>query len=333
MSESSSLEIAIPFAQVESINPNIGETNFVNSQEIYFMNIYTCFISIRKHNPDIELRLFTNKILPDLYQRKLEGIRVAITITPFTFNPPTEYGNLFRGCFYIFDAIASMQASTLFLDPDIICIKKIDLAEIQQYSLQNMIGIFYPGFSNEKKINGLTHNEAVKIYNSLMETSYMPNQHLGGECFFLSISLRDSLMLDFSDYWARANQQENSAKNSFLTTEEHILSIISLKFASFSLNRYIARIWTTKTYRRIEGDRALDRLTFWHLPSEKSRGLLDIFHFISANHKEYEEYSKTEEIQFLKKALTLNFMAVRQLASKVLLGLKIVSDWFVKSET
>ncbi len=333
MIESPKVQIAIPFAQVESINPNIGETNFVNNQEIYFRNIYTCFISIRKHNPDVELRLFTNKELPDLYQEQLDGLGVAITLTPFTFNPPEEYGNLFRGCFYIFDAIARMKISTLFLDPDIICIKKIDMAEIEQYSFQNRIGIFYPGFDNEKKINGLTHKEAVKIYNSLMEKSYVPNKHLGGECFLLPLALRDSLMLDFSEYWTIANKRENFENNNFLTTEEHILSILTLKFKSFSLNHHIARIWTTKTYRRIEGTRALERLTFWHLPSEKSRGLLDIYHFISANEKEYREYSKTKEIKFLKRALTLNFMSIRQQTSNVLLRLKTFSDWFVKSET
>jgi hypothetical protein len=328
---SPNLQIAIPFVQVESLNPNIGEANFEKSQEIYFMNICTCFISIRKHNPDIKLRLFTNKQIPSKFHEILQENRVTITISPFTFSPPAEYGNLFRGCFYIFDAISNIEESTLFLDPDMICIKKIDFQEVQKNSLQKEIGVFDPGFSNEKKINGLTHNEAIEIYNSLMGTSYLPNRHLGGECFFLPISLRDSLMLDFRNFWLRATQEKNMQKNCFLTTEEHILSVITLELPSFSLDHHVARIWTTKTYRKIEGSQALEQLTFWHLPSEKSRGLLDIFHFISTHEKDYESYSETEEIEFLKKALKLNFLSLRNLISQALSKLKLISDWLVKN--
>jgi hypothetical protein len=322
MSNSLNLQIAIPFAQIESLNPNISETNFQKSQEIYFMNISTCFVSIRKHNPDIGLQLYTNKNPPDKFVKGLRDIGVTIKITPFTFIPPAENGNLFRGCFYIFDAIANMQESTLFLDPDIICIRKIDLPEIQRAVPKEEIGFFYPGFSNEKKINGLTHNEAIEKYNSLMGTSYSPSRHIGGECIFLPISLRDSLMLDFRNYWLLATRETKSLKSSFLTTEEHILSVISLKFSSFSLNRHISRIWTTKTYRKVEGSHAIEGLTFWHLPSEKNRGLLDIFHFISMNENEYLNFSEDEEIHFLKKTLTLDFPLVRNLISLVFSRIK-----------
>ena len=333
MIESTNLQIAIPFVQIESFNPNIGDFNFKKSQEIYFMNICTCFISIRKHNPVIKLRLFTNKEIPSKFGEILKKNRVEITICPFTFNPPTEYGELFRGCFYIFDAISNIEESTLFLDPDIICIKKIDLLEVQQHSLRNEIGVFYPGFSNDKKINGLTHNEAIEIYNSLMETAYVPKQHLGGECFYLPISLRDSLMLDFRKFWLRANQETNIQKHCFLTTEEHILSALTLTLPSFSLKNHVARIWTTKTYRKVEGIQEIEKLTFWHLPSEKSQGLLAVFNFFSTHKNEYESYSEPEEIEYLKKALKLNFLRIRNLISQVLSKLKILADWFMKSGT
>ncbi len=318
--------IAIPFAQIESINPNLGQSSYQKSRDIYFKNIYTCFFSIRKHNPEITLQLFTNEKLPPSLERRLEEIGVITTIVPFRFQPPSEYGDIFRGCFYIFDAIAQMEESTLFIDPDVICSQEIGLVQYKEQFAQERIGIFDPKFSETKRINGLTHVEAVSIYNSLLGTSVSPGRHVGGECFFLPISLRNRLLQDFEKYWQEATRKTHILEKRYLTTEEHILSLLVLQFPSFDLGNLIARIWTTKTYRKIEGRESIEELPLWHLPSEKEKGLMRIYDFLDSNKIEYLNFSRNEEISFLRKSLSLNFVMIRNVISTTLSFVKKIGN-------
>lgn len=64
----------------------------------------------------------------------------------------------------------------------------------------------------------------------------------------------------------------------FLTTEEHILSCLFGDSSYVELNKHIQRIWTGLRDRRVRSkDVDIDSLDLWHLPAEKAFGFQSAF--------------------------------------------------------
>lgn len=278
------MEIAIPFVQIEALNPNIDNSSSIDSSEIYFNCILVCFASLRKFEPTAKLVLYTNLNPPIDVTSDLTKLSVEIRICPYTFIPSEAFGNKFKGCFYLFDAIHNCNSSTLFIDPDVIAIDQITDIEI---SLGNHYGIFVLNFSNLENINGLTIDDAARIYSKYCEEVGEPHHpfsrgHLGGEAIFIPKQELEDLSIRISKFWswnvAAANRGDD-----FLTTEEHVLTNI-LKMDKYELlNPFISRIWTSKRFTKHQGNEGnIFELKLWHLPAEKTRGFISMHKLLSS---------------------------------------------------
>ena len=295
------MEIAIPFAQVEAINPNISHSNRENPASIYFRCILVCFATFRHFEPEATLVLYTNKPVANEFANQFQNLRIDIRIIPFTFNPPNIIGDKFRGCFYLFDAIKNSTATTLFIDPDIVAINGISQVESV---CGNRYGIFKLDFNENTFVNGITLGTATRIFNRYHgNTSQFATEkksgHLGGEILYIPYSRLNEINEKISNFWAW-NLNEALSERDYLTTEEHILTQIINDNESEKLNSFISRIWTTKKFTKHQGnDGEINNLLLWHLPAEKSRGFIKLYSqlnksdfMITMNHEKFKETIK-----------------------------------------
>jgi hypothetical protein len=175
----------------------------------------------------------------------------------------------------LFDALKILTRDSLIIDPDVICLQSV--GEMQSL-LRHKIAVFRPLFNSDKVINGLSPNQANEIYNIYLGKSFNSEpRHVGGEAIFVPIKSINELLHRVSQLWDWNIDRAKRGK-AYLTTEEHILTVLLRSVDCDSLSPYLSRIWTAKSYREIEGDsQDIEKMVMWHLPSEKNRGFQSVF--------------------------------------------------------
>ena len=286
------MKVVIPFAQVHANNPNLNVNARDSALETYFHCIVVAFASLRRWNPNLTLQLTTNLPISQHYVDLLNGFRVNIRIIDFSFNPPKQFGDMFRGCFYLFDAIAAEEDDVLYIDPDVYCIKQLP----KDIFLTQHIGAICLNFPDNKNINGLTPRKAREIYVEMMSHPVIVNHvHYGGEAIFVPKNLHRKLISEIQQIWKKNIAAAISGKP-FFTTEEHILSLVLRNYKVMNLNSVILRIWTTIKYYRVEGGKPnSERLSLWHLPAEKSYGFKTAYDLLLKN-KLYQDISVSKQL-------------------------------------
>jgi hypothetical protein len=295
------MQIVIPFAQIDAVNPNLPGKDLKSTVMNYLRCIAVSCQSFRQMNPKIRIVVITNQPIENEIVKILLSLNVEIEITPFRFNPPSSFGDKFRGCFFFFDALQTLNADSLIIDPDVICLENLD--EIAR-NIKKNIAVFRPSFSANKIINGISPNHANKIYGEFIGRKIGTEpRHIGGEAIFFPKDSIKQFMLELITFW-EWNIERAKKGQDFLTTEEHILTCLLSKTSCDSLSPYISRIWTTKRYREIEGEvRDLQKLILWHLPSEKAQGFQTIFKSAFVNNSSISALSFDRE--FYLKSMNL----------------------------
>ena len=145
-------------------------------------------------------------------------------------------------------------------------------------ALKNKIAVFRPNFHPEKIINGISPSTAVRIFKSYKKDyKNLSPKHVGGEAIFFPKDVISTFNAEVSRFWSW-NVLQAQKNLPFLTTEEHVITSIIGEADCESLSRQISRIWTTRSYKEIEGDEQdPDRLILWHLPGEKDKGFRKIY--------------------------------------------------------
>jgi hypothetical protein len=289
------MKVVIPFVQIKSHNPNVRTNDFDTNLDTYFKCIVVSFTSLRFWNPTLTLQLTTNLHLPKIYAKQLEDIGVHTKIIAYDHNPPISFGDTFRGCFYLIDAIGAENENALYLDPDILCVKPIPISEIAIDS----IAALDLKFDDQKQINGISPREARILSSKFSEKKFdKVHKHYGGEAIYIPQSLKKNILAEIEEIWL-GNKRSAADGRLFLPTEEHIFSIAFSSYAVEDLNSIILRIWTTLKYSKAEGgDLDVTRLSLWHLPAEKSHGF----------RKAYRLYERGELFTKEKNGSNINFM-------------------------
>lgn len=307
------MQIVIPFAQVDALNPNLPEANLNESIAKYFRCIAVACYSFRFHNPMVRIIVVTNYDIEKNFQEILESLNIEIEILPFTYNPPIEFGQNFRGCFYIFDALENLKDDSLIIDPDVICLENLD-----QFfeKISDKISVFKPGFSANKIINGISPNMASEIYSQYTNQSHFhPAEHIGGEAIYIPKKSMDKFAKEISDFW-KWNIRRAMESLPYLTTEEHIFTVLLRDTEHDSLSPYISRIWTSRKYKEIEGAvQDINKLALWHLPSEKNRGFQSLFNSLFTNNskKIWTDFHKAQ----VSKVMHLNVNVLNRIIYKL----------------
>lgn len=268
------VEIAVPFAVIDSVNPNVKAKSYNKSLSVYYKTICVCFFSLKKFNPDTKLILITNILPPKRYFDFLNKMKIEIKLRDYSFVPPAAFGPLFRGSFYLLDAIEISTEPTLFIDPDIICVQSIPLELLNN----NLMCLEMP-FEIHQNLNGVSRFEAHEIFLRYeRKKSETIQVHLGGECIFVGNGMEE-FKVELRKLWD-FNCKLNPIEDKFLPTEEHFLSLISPKYNYSTLEFLVQRIWTGYRYRLIPNKQQMNQLSLLHLPAEKSKGFKQFFWLI-----------------------------------------------------
>jgi hypothetical protein len=221
------------------------------------------------HNTSAKLVLITTEYPPEKYCAQLKVIEVEIKLVPFVHKPPEGYAKKFLGCFYLLDAIISQgEVDTLYLDPDIVCIKPLG-----DLGLSHPTICGYPlEFRSEEDINGITYDESIRIARDFFkkpENEFTSYTFFGGEFYFIPKDFHFRLVeLIEGLYKFSVNRFFNG--ESFFPTEEHLLSAALKEFNVIKGNVLIKRIWTARKFRNIDGTEK--SLSLLHFPAEKEFG-------------------------------------------------------------
>lgn len=266
------MRAAIYFAYSKNnFSPNLGIRNPQVSSSLYERVICVAFWTLRVWNPNLQLVFITN-IPPRNIEEILKKLGVETLLVNFNHQPAESASDTFRSSFYLLDVILSLNTSTLLLDPDIIC-----LAKLEDFNyIYSTLGFFNTGFECSKSVNGITIASArAAAHECGIEISNLT--HFGGEAIWIPSNYLDFVQKRISFFWPKILQQMKDS-DTFLTTEEHILSCLFGDSSYVELNKHIQRIWTGLRYRRVRGENVdLYSLDFWHLPAEKAFGFQSAF--------------------------------------------------------
>lgn len=263
--------VAVPFVQVDpSQNPNIrakGEDHV----RAYWDAMTVTLASIRRWNPDYELRVVSNQPAPEYTRPLFEQLAVTTTIVPFDHRPPPGYAARFAASLFLVDAlrIASPHETTVFVDPDVLCIRPLDdlvaLAGEQ-------VGAILLGTTQEEDINGLTLGDSGRLHERLGLEPGEP-RHYGGELYVVPGPRVERLRTLVEQAWAFSLEQHAANADRF-TTEEHLFNYALRVLGGVDLSPTARRVWTAHRYRTVDGHEA--ELALWHLPAEKDRGFVEL---------------------------------------------------------
>lgn len=287
---------ATAFFHAEGNAPNLNDS--VNKFDKYYRCIIVLFASIRRNYLHEDCVIFTDQYLPKIYDDYLEKYNIKVSILKEDdVCYVNSFNNKFPGCLYTLDVILNFSdrfpnKNLVLLDSDIVSLYADSNIFKQLHNKFSGIKINYP---IDKKTNGYTILELNNILNNY--TSIQHNVHnfnyYGGEFYFIPNSKFKILTYELNEFvqFAKKNRYDSF-------TEEHILSIILNKLNNDInvITSIIKRVWNTDTYHNIDGYENL--YSFLHLPAEKNKLFLYIFHLLT-NNKDYLNNINDSELEQL----------------------------------
>ncbi len=259
---------AIAFARVDpGQNLNVRSTG----AEVYTKAMYVAFASVRRWNPDLDLVLVTDTPVGPEYTSQFAEQGVETRLVPYAHRPPDGFTSRFSASPYQFDAMAACPTSTLFLDPDIVCVRS--LAPLLAAVGPDRVGALPIGYPVDHVVNGLSRRQAADLHVALGEPAEVPI-HYGGECYAIPESMRGHVLERAETAWADSLERWQAGRPHFVT-EEHVLSYALRDVEVLTLELYAKRIWTAARHRNVTGDEYA--LSLWHVPAEKDRGFATLY--------------------------------------------------------
>lgn len=294
----------------ESIYPQTGErSSGLKHQNIYWRCILLFFATSKRFNKTEKHILFSNtNKLPVLdgkdVRKSLGELGVEIIFTPFNYKTPKGYFNMFQNQFYEFSILEhitktnhNQQDQYLILDSDCIFTTSID----KLFALAAPSGFisFEDDCSADLVIHGLSRNDMQKLYEELLGKKVLeiPGYHYG-EFFLASVENINTIFNDFSILWPNMLSRYETGLPKF-NEEAQTLSFIYYKnnFKASKRKDLMKRFWTNPVfYRNVESTDS--EVAIWHLPSEKTFGLAELYKALIQNQRNYG--LNISDVQFSK---------------------------------
>lgn len=264
----SSVSYAVPFLNMAvSATPNTRSTRPDESLREYSECLTVCFASLRRADPNADLRLITNHPLPSYITEPLKRWSVRTVIQPFTINTPRALSTDFVGSLYYIDALRSLNTDvTVLLDPDVVCTSPLPSKVL---SAGRNIGALPLRYHADREVNGLSRAQTVKVLGRLDVQVTEPPVHWGGECYVIPLARRDELLEHVTAAWADTLAYSDERLPT-CRTEEHLFNCALFQMGAEPLTGVVKRVWTTHRHRTVDGDER--SIPLWHLPAEKGRG-------------------------------------------------------------
>ncbi|MCJ8211027.1 hypothetical protein MUY27_15010 [Mucilaginibacter sp. RS28] len=273
----------------ESIFPQTGQKSSSQShQNIYWRCLILFYATSKRFNKAEKHLLFTNvKTLPTVdgrdVQTTLDDLGVEVIFTDFKYKTPKGYFGMFQNQFYEFSILEYIatnytedEDNFLIVDSDCIFIRPAQ-ALFSEARKQGFLS-FEDDCTEDLVIHGLSRKDMGKLYADLLgrEVNEVPGYHLG-EFFLASLKNVKTIFNSFLELWPELLRRYEAGLPKF-NEEAHTLSYIYYKngFIASPKRNLMKRIWTNPVFYR-NVDPADNALVLWHLPSEKTFGLADLY--------------------------------------------------------
>lgn len=305
----------------ESIFPQTGQKSSSQShQNIYWRCLLLFYATSKRFNKSEKHLLFTNvKQLPVLDGRDLTAmltdLGVEVIFTDFKYKTPKGYFGMFQNQFYEFSILEYIannyqEDKDMFLitDSDCIFIKKAQ--ELFTEAERKGFLSFEDDCTEDLVIHGLSRKDMGALYADLLgrPVNEVPGYHLG-EFFLASLKNVKTIFNGFLELWPELLRRYEAGLPKF-NEEAHTLSYLYYKngFQASPKRNLMKRIWTNPVfYRNVDPSDA--SLVLWHLPSEKTFGLADLYQALIKRTTDYGlSLSNKQYIDLVTETLAIPYL-------------------------
>jgi len=273
----------------ESIFPQTGKSSSSQEhQNIYWRCLLLFYVTSRRYNKTQKHLLFTNvKTLPIIDGKSvsllLNDLFVEVVFTDFKYKTPKDYFGMFQNQFYEFSILEHItkhyqQPDDMFMIVDSDCIFIKPAKELFSEAKKRGFMSFEDPCSENLVIHGLSRVGMKVLYEDLIgfEIDEVPGYHLG-EFFLASVKNINTIFSGFLKLWPELMRRHEQGLIKF-NEEAQTLSYLYYTngFYANPKKTLMKRIWTNPVfYRNVE--KSDTELVIWHLPSEKTFGLADLY--------------------------------------------------------
>lgn len=281
----------------ESIYPQTGEkSSGKKHQEIYWRCIILFFATSKRFNKKQKHILFSNTRQIPTWEgldvaAALKELDVEVIYTDFNYKTPKGYFNLFQNQFYEFSILEYITKNNtnpddqyLILDSDCIFTRPVE----ELFELAKPAGFisFEDDCKTDLVIHGLSRIDMKALYQELSDKPVegIPGYHLG-EFFLANVKNINTIFKDFQALWPELMRRHETGRPKF-NEEAQTLSYIYYQndFKASTRKDLLKRFWTNPVfYRNVEPSDV--NVAIWHLPSEKTWGLADLYQSLIVEHK------------------------------------------------
>ena len=264
--------IAVPFAFDEGKKTSVN-IHSNNPKDIYFKNACVACISAKHHNYDCDV-VFTTNIpiddIPEGYTKLLKENNINILTIPFDrflFSDDYPWGLAFYKLCVLSHIIEMEYDFVCYLDCDVWIQHSFD--PIWEECTENIL------------LYDINHGLQVENYRSInsgfvgFSEEYRYITHYGGEFFAAN---KDMAIL-FCEKCVKIYEQMIQRKYYSNNGDEFILSLAAknMKGNIKNAGAYIYRFWTETDFYLISTCYEYNPICVLHMPSEKKKGIIDIY--------------------------------------------------------
>ena len=256
-----------------------------------------------------------------MLKKFLNELDVQVIFTDFKYKTPKGYYGQFQNQFYEFSILEyiaknnnNVNDNYLILDSDCIFIKPAQamFAEAAPQGFLSFTDDVKPGYV----INGLSRNNLKDLYETLLhkKLDVIPPYNLG-EFLLCSVENIKKIFADFEVLWPQLLLLNKEGKLKF-NEEAHTLSFLYFKnnLAASNRNDLMKRIWTNPIFYRNVEESDID-LCVWHLPSEKTFGIKDLYDDLIIKSSHFGiEISNEHFVELAKRRLGVPKLSIKKRA-------------------
>lgn len=282
--------IATAYYVDDSQYPQVARSGApIRVQRIYWRNMAALFASVRKMSQDTDVRLvvFSNATPQPAERKVLDRLDVEIREVPFAHQPPRGYFPQFGGAFYLFDAMQTLSqelrpTDTAFLvDPDCLLVNRPEpLYELLRRD--RTVSVSFPYAPQMVASTNMSRILMRDIFSEVTgEEVAEPPTWFAGEFYGFTGETLSQAAAAIDEIWAASMERYRQGQVR-LNTQEHMTNFVLWRMGlrTGNANHLVRRIWTSPAYNNVGrgGPDSEMSLVVWHLPAEKRRGLVRLYH-------------------------------------------------------
>jgi hypothetical protein len=227
-----SLTIAVAFVDlVVSDSPNTK-----TGSAAYYRSMIASFASFAWWNPDADLVLVGVSRPPEPFATQLADLGVSVYFSHFSHSPPDGFTDRFTTSLFKLDALQALRdrRRLLLVDPGVICLRPVGrlVGEVA-----GKVGVLRMRYPPDRRVNGLSRNDARLLYADMGEPQDLPPPHYGGDCYAVGGDIIDALLQRAEATWSRSIERWATGEELYFVTEEHMLSYAVAALPTLSSRR------------------------------------------------------------------------------------------------